>query len=154
MWVDRKTVVLGTGVRCNRAGANQVEGILRDIGVERVIRYQIPFGSIHLDGVINIADRDKAMIFPWQVPYDVCRELIDMGFKLIENPHIDEIKGSLGCNFVAIEPGVVVMPAGNPKSKAVLEEAGVVVIDVQIDELMKGLGAVHCMTAFLKRDPI
>jgi len=153
-WVDRETVIIGTSSRCNAAGAAQVEATLRAIGVKTIIPFQIPFGSIHIDGILNIADRRKAMIFPWQTPYDVARALLDKGFTLLENPHIEEIKIGHGLNFVALEPGKVVMPAGNPLSRRVLEDGGIEVIEADISELMKGRGAIHCMTAFLKRDPI
>lgn len=154
MWVDRHTVILGTGSRTNASGASQVEAELRNIGVTDVIRFQIPYGHAHLDGLMNIADRRVALIFPWQTPYDVCRSLLDRGFTLLEASSIEEVKTSFGVNFVALEPGKVVMPKNNPHCKAILEEAGVNVIEVDISELMKGWGAVHCMTAFLKRDPV
>ncbi|MGB9867424.1 MAG: dimethylarginine dimethylaminohydrolase family protein [Bacillota bacterium] len=154
MWVDRETVILGTGSRCNQSGAAQVESELRNIGVKYVIKFQIPYGHAHIDGLMNIADRKTAIVFPWQVPYDVCKALLDRGFTILEATDIREVKLTFGVNFVALEPGKVVMPAGNKNCKAVLESAGISVIEVDISELMKGWGAVHCMTAFLKRDPI
>ena len=51
----------------------------------------------------------------------------------------------------AIEPGTVVMPAGNPRSQELLEKNGIKVIPVEFDEILKGFGAIHCCTAFLKR---
>ena len=46
---------------------------------------------------------------------------------------------------------LIVMPAGNPRSHEVLEKNGIKVIPVGFDEIMKGFGAIHCCTAFLKR---
>ena len=60
-------------------------------------------------------------------------------------------KENLAINFVAIEPGTVVMPAGNPRSQELLEKNGIKVIPVDISEILKGYGAIHCCTAFLKR---
>ena len=54
-------------------------------------------------------------------------------------------------NFVALKPGLVVQPDGNPRTRQVLEAAGIEVIPVDVTEILKGVGAVHCMTAFLKR---
>ena len=48
-------------------------------------------------------------------------------------------------------PGTVVMPAGNPRSQELLEKNGIKVIPVDISEILKGYGAIHCCTAFLKR---
>lgn len=154
LWVDRRTVILGTGSRANAAGACQVERELRDLGVETVLYFQIAYGHAHLDGIMNFPDRKTVMIFPWQVPYDVCKPLLDRGFRIIENPHVDEVELTGGINFVALEPGKVVIPSGNPRTCALLAEAGVECVEVDITELLKGWGAIHCMTAFLKRDPI
>jgi N-dimethylarginine dimethylaminohydrolase len=154
MWVDRKTVVLGTGCRANEEGAKQVERELRDMGVTDFIRFPIPYGHAHLDGLMNFPDTRTVMLFPWQVPYEVCKPLMDRGFRILENPHVEEIKLTFGINFVAIRPGTVVMPKGNPGTKSILEEAGIQCIEVDLSEIVKGWGAVHCMTAFLKRESV
>lgn len=154
LWVDRRTVIIGTGSRANKPGVEQVKSELRNIGVENFIDFQIPYGHAHLDGLMNIADKKTAIVFPWQVPYDVCAALMDLGFKIVEAQDISEVKTTFGVNFVALEPGKVVMPKGNPTCKAALEKAGVTVIEVDVSEIIKGWGAIHCMTAFIKRDPI
>ena len=46
------------------------------------------------------------------------------------------------------------MPAGNPITAGKLRDAGVETIEVDISEIRKGGGALHCITAFLKRDSI
>jgi arginine deiminase len=154
MWVNRETVVIGTGSRTNESGALQVERELRNIGVKNVIRTQIPYGSIHLDGYMNMADRNKLVIFPWHTTYDCMKQLLDLGIELIELPYIDELKQGMSLNFVAIAPGKVVMPTGNPLTKDLLLQNGIEVIEVEMDEIINGWGAIHCMTAFLNRDPI
>ncbi|MDG5787469.1 arginine deiminase family protein [Evansella sp. AB-P1] len=154
MWVNRDTVIIGTGSRTNESGAQQVETELRNIGVKNIIRTGIPYGSIHLDGYMNMVDKNKLLIFPWHVTYDCAKELLDLGIELIELTNIDELKQGMSMNFVALEPGKVVMPSGNPETKALLESHDVEVINVNLDEVMNGWGAAHCMTAFLKRDPV
>jgi len=154
IWVDSESVLLGVGNRANAEGARQVEAELRNMGVENVCYTQINFGHAHLDGNMNIADKDIAVIFPWQVPHDTAVFLMDRGFKLIEVNDLEEAKRNSAINFVALEPGKIVMPAGSPKTKDKLEKAGVEVIEINIDELQKGWGAMHCMTAFLKRDKV
>lgn len=154
MWVDRETVVLGTSSRANESGVRQVENELRNIGVTNVIKTQIPFGSIHLDGYMNMVDKDKCLVFPWHLAYDCAKALMDRGITLIEATDIHEIKQGMALNVVALSPGKIVMPGGNPNTKRVLEEAGVEVIEVDLTELMNGWGAIHCTTGFLRRDPI
>lgn len=154
MWVDRETVVLGTSSRANESGVRQVENELKNIGVINVIKTQIPFGSIHLDGYMNMVDKDKCLVFPWHLAYDCAKALMDKGVTLIEATDIHEIKQGMALNVVALSPGKIIMPAGNPNTKRVLEEAGVHVTEVDLTELMVGWGAIHCTTAFLRRDPI
>lgn len=154
MWIDRETVIIGTGSRSNEKGVQQVEAELRNIGVTNIIRTQIPYGSIHLDGYMNMVDKKKLVIFPWHVTYDCAKQLLDLGIELIEMTNIEELKNGMAMNFVALEPGKVVMPSGNPETKALLENEGVHVIEVEMDEIVNGWGAIHCMTAFLRRDPV
>ncbi|MDR3354109.1 MAG: hypothetical protein LBO21_03655 [Synergistaceae bacterium] len=94
------------------------------------------------------------MIFPWQVSYDLIKPVMDLGFEIIENPNVTEVKAGGAINFVALEPGKILIPAGNPNTKKLLEDAGVECIEVKLTEIAKAWGAIHCMSAFLKRDPI
>lgn len=52
---------------------------------------------------------------------------------------------------MAIRFGLVVQPSGNQRCKKLLKENGIEVITVNFTELLKGWGAVHCATIFLKR---
>lgn len=151
MWIDRKTCILSTSSRANRSGYEQVEYELRRMGVEEIIYMQIPYSNIHIDGILNIASHDVAMVHAQQVPYDVCDALRKRGMKVLEAPSSSEVWDTMGCNFVAIKPGLVVQPEGNPQCKALLEENGIEVISIELSEFIKGRGAVHCTTAFLKR---
>ena len=152
MWIDRKTVVLASGVRTNREGYEMMEYELRRMGVTEILHMQIPYGHAHIDGNLNFASHEVAAIHPAQVPYDVCDALKKKGFKLIECPSRLEAKETFGINFVAIKPGLIVMPAGNERLQELLEQNGIEVIAVELDEIMKGYGAIHCCTAFLKRE--
>ena len=151
LWIDRHTIVLASGVRTNRSGYEMVEQELRRMGVTDILHMQIPYGHAHIDGLLNMASHDVAMIHASQVPYDVCDALKKKGIKLLECPSRIEAKESFAINFVAIEPGTIAMPAGNPRSQELLEKNGIKVIPVEFDEVMKGFGAIHCCTAFLKR---
>lgn len=154
MWVNRETVVIGTGSRANEAGAQQVEAELRNIGVTNIIRTQIPYGSIHLDGYMNMADKNKVVVFPWHLTYDCAAALMKAGVEIVEVTDIHELKEGMALNFVTLAPGKVVMPAGNPNTKKLLEDNGIEVLETELTELMNGWGSCHCMTLFLKRDAV
>ena len=151
LWIDRHTVVLASGVRNKSEGYEMGESEQRRMGVTEVLHMQIPYGHAHIDGLLNMASHDVAMIHASQVPYDVCDALKKKGIKLLECPSQIEAKEGLAINYVAIEPGLIVMPAGNPRSQDLLEHNGIKVIPLDFDEILKGYGAVHCCTAFLKR---
>ena len=152
MWIDRYTVILATGVRTNRAGYDMVAHELERMGVKEIIHMQIPYGHAHIDGNLNLASNDIAVVHSPQVPYDVVDVLKRKGYKIIECPSRTEAKETFGINFVAIEPGSIVMPEGNPRTQELLEQNGVKVTAVDFSEIIKGYGAIHCCTAFLKRD--
>lgn len=152
IWVDRKTVILGTGVRCNAEGARQVSEVLSGMGVAEIIPFQIPYGHAHVDGLMNMLDYNLCMIFAWQVPHDVVMALRKRGFEILEAPSIDEVKHGSGMNWVALGPRKIVFPKGNPRTRELLESKDVEVIEVDVSELQKGWGAIHCMSVFLKRD--
>ena len=151
MWVNPKCVIIGTGVRCNRQGFRQVSEVLTSMGVERIIPFAIPYGHAHIDGLMNLIDRDLAVIFPWQTPYDVWAELRNQGVQVLEAPSVDEVKLGSAVNFVALAPRKILMASGNPRTRELLEEHGAQVLEVDIGEIQKGWGGLHCMTAFLKR---
>ncbi|MGF6376733.1 N-dimethylarginine dimethylaminohydrolase [Clostridiales Family XIII bacterium PM5-7] len=150
MWVDRHTCVVSTGSRCNRSGFEQVSHELEKMGVD-VYHMQQPYSNIHIDGLMNPASNDTVLVHASQVPYDILDMLKSKGYKILEAPSTTEVRETFGCNFVALEPGHIVMPEGNPRTQELLESNGIKVQTVDISEIIKGRGALHCITAYLKR---
>ena len=151
--VDEKLAFLAEGYRTNKAGADQVEWALRRAGFEEIIRVQMPYASGHIDGILNIVDRDLAIIC-LRTPMIVYKALKERGFKIVELPmksHEDKI---MTMNFVALAPGHILMPAGCPSMRKILESEGCTCVEVEISELRKGGGGMHCMTGVLKREPL
>jgi N-dimethylarginine dimethylaminohydrolase len=140
------------GQRTNREGARQVAQAFRAAGVEQVEVVQLPYGCGHLDGMLNIIDRDLAVIYPTQLPWRVYELLKARGFRFLDVPDAGEARHGMAINMVPLAPGVVVMPAGNPVTRAALEACGVICLEAEVDELMKGAGSVHCMTGVVHRE--
>ncbi|BCL84573.1 amidinotransferase [Ktedonobacteria bacterium brp13] len=153
-WVNKDLCFLAEGLRTNRDGADQVEHVLREIGTKNVVRVQLPYGVLHLDCVLNFLDRDLAVIWPQRTPYAVWRTLRDQGFRFIEIEDAESADYYQSLNFVALEPGKILMPRGDRRLRERYEEAGVTCIEVELSELIKGGGGIHCMTAFLKRSDV
>ncbi|MFO8059214.1 MAG: arginine deiminase family protein, partial [Bacillota bacterium] len=154
MWVDPTTVIIGVGNRTNREGAAQVEEVLRRMGVQTFLYFQVPYGQAHIDGLFNLAGPDVCVFFPWQTPFEVADVLRRRGYRMIEITSPREAKTTMASNFVCLEPGRIVMPAGSVRTQEKLEGAGLEVIAADVSELQKGWGGIHCMTAFLHRDRV
>lgn len=152
--VNDELCFLAEGLRTNKEGADQVEWMLREIGVKEVVRVGLPYGAMHLDGCLSLLDRDLAVVWPNRTPLAVVQTLRRRGFRLIDVIDPEEGHRELPLNGVALAPGKIVLPAGAKKHLALYEEAGVECVPVEIGELIKAGGGIHCMTAFLKREPV
>jgi N-dimethylarginine dimethylaminohydrolase len=150
-WLDQHTVLLATGLRTNAQGALQVTALLQEMGVD-VVPLGLPYGAMHLMGQLRIADRDLAIAWPGRVPYAAVEALRARGFNVLFLPHIDEAKHGMSLNFVTIGPSQILMPAGNPRTLAFYEEAGITCYSVNIAELAKAAGGIGCLSGILARD--
>jgi N-dimethylarginine dimethylaminohydrolase len=151
LWVDERTVLLTTGLRTNEEGAAQVQSLLEEMGVE-VVRVDLPYGTMHLLGQINFADRDLAVVWPGRVPHRAVRLLRARGFEVLWLPDEAEAKQGMALNFVALAPRRILMPAGCPRTRAMYQAAGVECIEVEIGELRKAAGGMGCLTGVLSRE--
>jgi N-dimethylarginine dimethylaminohydrolase len=150
-FVDDSLVFIGVGLRTNESGARQVATVLKDMGIDTVM-VQTNYGCGHLDGVLSIIDRRKAIVYPTRLSYLAYNALKKMGYTIIELPNADEDKTGVSLNMVPVGPSCVLMPAGNPRMKRLLEAHDVECHEVDVSELFNGGGAVHCMTGILQRD--
>jgi N-dimethylarginine dimethylaminohydrolase len=154
IWVDEQLCFLAEGLRTNEEGADQVERVLREIGVAEVVRVGLPHGAMHLDGLLAIIDRDLAVVWPRRTPFKVVNTLRRRGFRFLEVDDEREAQDCLPMNFVALAPGEILLPAGATAMQHKYEESGVRCHVVDIGECIKAGGGIHCMTGFLKRDPV
>ena len=103
-WVDRDLCFLAEGLRTNQEGADQVERMLREIGVAEVVRVGLTYGQMHLDGCLALLDRDLAVVWPHRTPLKVVQTLRRRGFRLIEVTDEREAFHELPLNGVASPP--------------------------------------------------
>jgi N-dimethylarginine dimethylaminohydrolase len=150
-WIDRDLCILAEGLRTNRQGADQVERLLRELDAE-VVRVGLVHGAMHLDGSLAILDRDLAVVWPNRTPLKVVQTLRQRGFRLIEVSDDHEAFHELPLNGVCLAPGHYLMPAGGASLRRAYEATGVTCETVDISELIKAGGGIHCLTAFLRRD--
>jgi arginine deiminase len=149
LWIDPHTVMVATGLRTNEAGAGQVEWLLRDLGAE-VVRVDLPFGSMHLMGVLRLAGPQVAVGYPGRTPHRAVRALRERGYRWLWAPDMEELR-RMAINFVPLGPCKILMAAGCPQAQALFEAEGIECITVQIDELAKAAGGMGCLTGILQR---
>ena len=89
LWMDRKTCMLGYGKRCNPSAAAQVEEELRNMGVEHLIKVEIPRGMAHLDSFMAFADLKVALVLKIAAPDTIYRELEEREFNIVDIPDYD-----------------------------------------------------------------
>jgi N-dimethylarginine dimethylaminohydrolase len=75
----------------------------------------------------------------------------DLGIRMVEVP--DEEYPTLGCNVLAIRPGVVIMATGNATVERALRERGCEVHAYEAREIgINGSGGPTCLTRPILRD--
>ncbi len=152
-WLNPQTVILGRGLRTNAEGAAQVSSSLREMGVE-VIQVDLPFGTMHLMGMLRFPDRDLALAWPKRLVHAGVEALRDHGYRVAFIPDEVEAANHSGFNFVTLGPGQILMAAGNPVSQAFYESLGITCYTVPVDELRKAAGAIGCLTGIMQREAI
>jgi N-dimethylarginine dimethylaminohydrolase len=150
-WLDDETMAIGLGYRTNRAGAAAVAE-LTDVAVET---YDLPHDQgpahvLHLQSFISAVADGLCVIYEPLAPVRLLEDLRERGARWIA---IDRASyDAMGCNILAVRPGVVVMVDGVAPVRRALEREGVEVHVYDGSELsLKGDGGPTCLTAPLLR---
>ena len=151
IWLDRTRALVGLGLRTNTAAAGQIVNALADIGID-AMPVDMPFGTMHLMGMLRIADRDLAIAWPRRTPHRAVMALREHGFKVAFLPDEDEAQANRGLNFVTLGPRRILMPGGNPAMRAFYESLDIDVTETPMTELRKAAGAVGCLTGIVERE--
>ncbi len=151
MWLDPQTAIIGRGLRTNDEGTAQVTHALNEMGVT-VIQVDLPYGSMHLMGMLRIVDRDLAIGWPTRLVHRGVEALKQCGFQVVFIPDEKEALQGMALNFVTLGPRELLMPAGNSMTQAFLENLGVICHTVNVGELRKAAGAIGCLTGIVERE--
>jgi dimethylargininase len=147
-WLRPDVLVIGRTLRTNGDGAWQLANIAGgegDVHVFDLPYWKGPAELVHLLSVISPVADDLAAVFLPLLPAGLYELLADYGIKLVEVP--EEEYATLGCNVLAVRPGVVVVADGNPVTRRRMEAAGVEVHAVSLGEVGEnGSGGVTCLT--------
>lgn len=152
-WLDEATLAVGRSYRTNQAAHDQLRAILEPVGV-RVASFDLPHDlgpayCLHLMSVVSPVRENLAVVYERLAPVALLQELATRGIELVRVPEEDYL--SLGCNVLAVAPGVVVMAAGNDATAKALRDHGVDVHVYAASELSKGEGGPTCLTRPIHR---
>ncbi len=137
LWLDRRTLLVARGYRSNGEGFRQLRVALDGV-VEEFWQFELPHWEgggkvLHLMSVVNLVSEQIALVYSRAMPHSLHRLLLEREYALIECP--DEEFNSQGCNVLTLEPGRVVICAGNAVTTKRLRDHGVEVIEYDGDEI-------------------
>ncbi|HEX4896872.1 MAG TPA: arginine deiminase family protein [Candidatus Limnocylindrales bacterium] len=145
-WLRPDLFCIGRTLRTNSEGVRQLADIVGgDVRVFDVPYWRGPAELIHLLSVISPLADDLAVVFEPLLPVGLWELLRDLGVRTIAVP--GEEFPTLGCNVLAVRPGVVVAAEGNPATAAAMAAAGCEVRTYPASEIgVNGSGGPTCMT--------
>ena len=145
-WLRPDLFCIGRTLRTNDAGARQLGALVGgDVRVFDVPYWKGPDELVHLMSTISPIADDLAVVFLPLLPVGLWQLLNDLGYRLIEVP--EEEYSTLGCNVLAVRPGVVIAADGNPRTAAAMAARGVEVHTYPAFEIgINGSGGPTCMT--------
>ena len=152
LWLRRDLLCVGRSLRTNEAGIAQLRTTLSGIDVRA---FDVPYAGgpaecLHLLSVISPLRDDMAAVYLPLLPAGLYRLLKDLGTRLVEVP--GEEFTTLGCNVLAVRPGVVIAVTGNPHTRAALVAAGCEVHTFEAGEIgINGSGGPTCLTLPIER---
>ena len=163
VWVDDDSVILATGMRGNEEGRNQVEHILRGLGVREVHYTQLPgylntrthqvgpsSGMFHLDMCFGMANPRVAVLWPGGVGYDTIKWLQNRDVDIIEVSE-NELH-TCAPNLLVVSPNRVIVSAMHLRMTEHLRKRGIDVIELDLSEFARAGGGPTCMTLTLIRE--
>jgi dimethylargininase len=154
IWLDESTMIVGRSYRTNAAGVHQLREIMaaEDVTVRSadLPHDRGPEHVLHLMSVISPVAPGLAVVYPPLAPVPLMEELAARSIGVIAVPA--EEYQTMACNVLAVQPGVVVMLDGNPRTRAALTAAGCDVHVYDGSEIsIKGDGGPTCLTAPILR---
>lgn len=145
-WLRPDLFCIGRTLRTNERGARQLATIVGgDVRIFDVPYWRGPAELIHLLSVISPVADDLAVVYLPLLPVGLWELLRDLRVRLLEVS--DEEFPTLGCNVLAVRPGVVILAEGNPQIAAELARAGCEVHTYPAHQIgINGSGGPTCMT--------
>ncbi|MEM6833698.1 MAG: dimethylarginine dimethylaminohydrolase family protein [Sphingomonadales bacterium] len=140
-----------SGTRTTREGAQQLARWFEAEGWEAKI-YGFPEHFLHLDVLFSMVGEGLALACTDALDDDLIGWLSRHSIKLIPVNFRETMQ--LGCNALALGEGRVVSPKHNRSTNAALRDAGLEVLEPELDCFTRGGGGIHCLTMPLRRESV
>ena len=152
VWLREGLLCVGRTLRTNDAGARQLASLVEaDVRIFDLPYWRGPAELVHLMSVISPVADDLAVIFRPLMPVGLWQLIEELGFRVVDVPGAEF--PTLGCNVLAVRPGVVIVAEGNPRTRRALEDAGCEVHAYPATEIgINGSGGPTCMTRAILRE--
>jgi dimethylargininase len=145
-WLRPDLLCVGRSLRTDRVGVEQLTALVGG----RVETFDVPYWHgpgevLHLLSVISPVADDLAVVYPPLLPAGLHQLLAELGIRTFA---VDDVEfDTLGCNVLAVRPGVVILAAGNPRIASALARAGCEVHVLDLTEIgLNGSGGPTCLT--------
>jgi N-dimethylarginine dimethylaminohydrolase len=151
-WLRPDLLCIGRTLRTNDAGARGLAALVGgDVRVFDLPYWRGDAELVHLLSVISPVADDLAVVYRPLMPAGLHELVADLGIRMVEVP--DEEYPRLGCNVLAVRPGVVIMATGNPTVERALRDRGCEVHTYEAREVgVNGSGGPTCLTRPILRD--
>lgn len=147
-FIDETTIAIGQIDRSDAQGIEEIQTQLESYGYSV---YAVPANPdyLHLDMCFNLVAPKIAIAYTAGLPDDFLALLDQKGIAVISGS--EAMIYQHGYNVQALGNGRVLSLAQNKAINSVMYELGLEVIEVEITELLKAGGGIHCMTFPLER---
>ena len=149
--IEDGCVLIGCGGgRTQEEGARQVEAWFKKEGWETRLAFFDEY-YVHIDlMVVPVAPKLTAVCLACTEP-GIVSWLKSKGHEIIDVPFEDTV--NLGCNFMSLGRDRAIVPKSSRSLIASLRAHGFEVAEVDMSEISKTGGGIHCMAQALRRDP-
>ena len=148
-YLDKHTMVLGTGNRTTMEGIKEAEKILEPFDIKVIpVRFEEKWN--HLDMIFSVIAEKTVMLCPEALPYDFLKYLKNEKYEIITIPSKAVFDGTI--NLLALGNGKVLSFKENKFGNERLKALGLEVYDPQLSQFLMGGSGPHCLSFELIRD--
>jgi N-dimethylarginine dimethylaminohydrolase len=150
-FLDENTLLMGVIDRTDPAGFESVRHQLNDWGYE-MAPVRVDRKYLHIDVCVNIIAEKTVIICPDILPDSIVKRFLRRNFEMIRIS-CEEVM-AYAANIQGLGGGKVISSHTNTKTNARMRALGLDVVEVDISEIVKGGGGIHCMTFPLVRESV